>query len=379
MPERNRSNPPTPSQTKPVDGDDCWCAAANGMNLLQHEAVEPQTRVNYAASLVKFGSWLEQREEKVVFDADIDAAMCTWVEKVYERESGELRRTVAQCLDGQAPIVQKTRCPEIAKDLEKHPGLAAPLTWTLEETLGVCSMVMDRVQTGGARPTFNVTVGLLSFARPGELLRMRPCDLVPPLRGALQNFSVVLTAEETGRPTKVRTFNDTLELNDPLARNLVSFWEALRGQGSKKTVVALHLSNFLQIFTERNNRFDVATNSTLPMETLWAVNRYSRRLPDVGASQHARTLASHANCPTMRETLPVRTKLGNPARKSPTASPVARRPAHGSSGTWWLLLKGHFVALIGSGTRQVCNELRKQGVTARMRTGDELTEPSAFR
>ena len=173
--------------------------------------------------------------------------MCTWVEKVYERESGELRRTVAQCLDGQAPIVQKTRCPQIAENLEKHPGLAAALTWTLEETLGVCSMVMDRVQTGGARPTFNVTVGLLSFARPGELLRMRPCDLVPPLRGALQNFSVVLAAGETGRPTKVRTFNDTLELNDPLARNLVSFWEALRGQGSKKTVVALHLSNFLPI------------------------------------------------------------------------------------------------------------------------------------
>ena len=48
--------------------------------------------------------------------------------------------------------------------------------------------------------------------RPGELLRMKQCDLVPPLRGALQDFSVILAAEETGRPTKVRTFNHALEL-----------------------------------------------------------------------------------------------------------------------------------------------------------------------
>ena len=39
-------------------------AAANGMNLLQHGAVGPQTRLNYAASLLKFESWLEQRKKK---------------------------------------------------------------------------------------------------------------------------------------------------------------------------------------------------------------------------------------------------------------------------------------------------------------------------
>ena len=54
-----------------------------------------------------------------------------------------------------------------------------------------------------------VMTGLLSHARPGELLHMRHCDLVPPLRGALQNFS------------------------GPLARRLVPFWMALRGQSSK--------------------------------------------------------------------------------------------------------------------------------------------------
>ena len=55
-------------------------------------------------------------------------------------------------------------------DLKKPPGLAAPLTWTLEETLGACSVVRDRVQTGGARPAFCGTVGddRGSFLRLGQ-------------------------------------------------------------------------------------------------------------------------------------------------------------------------------------------------------------------
>ena len=74
-------------------------------------------------------------------------------------KSSELRITVAQCLDGQVPIVRQTWCPQVAENLEKPPGLAAPLTWTLEETLGTCSVVPDRVQIGGARPALYGTVG----------------------------------------------------------------------------------------------------------------------------------------------------------------------------------------------------------------------------
>ena len=182
--------------------------------------------------------------------------------------------------------------------------------------------------------------GLLSYARPGELLRTRQCDLVPRLRGALQNFSVILVAEETGRPTKVRTFNDTVELDGPLARKRAPSGRPSEAKDRKKRCgpSPIRLS---ADFSESGNRFGAAIKSTLPMETFWHVNRHSRRLPVVGASQKTRTMASRENCPTRRETLPVRTKLGNPARKSPTASPalrrtvrgsVVRRPAHGSVG-----------------------------------------------
>ena len=197
--ERNRSNPPTSKDLSDEAGRRLRLlvcrmandAAADGMNLLQHGAVRPQTRPNYAASLLKFESWLEQREEKVVTDAEIDAAMCSWMENEFTKGNQALRRKVAQCLDGQVHIVRQTRCPQIAKDLEKPPGLAAPLTWTLKETSGACSMVRDRVQTGGARPAFHGTVGddgapCLCPARRAPAYATG--DLVPPLRGALQNF-----------------------------------------------------------------------------------------------------------------------------------------------------------------------------------------------
>ena len=55
-------------------------AAAKGLNLLQLGAVGPQTRQNYAASLLKFENWVGQQGTQVVIDAEIDAAMSTWME-----------------------------------------------------------------------------------------------------------------------------------------------------------------------------------------------------------------------------------------------------------------------------------------------------------
>ena len=191
-----------------------------------------------------------------------------------------------------------------------------------------------------------VMTELLSHARPAKLLRLRQCDLVPPLRAALCNFS------------------------GPVARKLVPFWMAL---SSKNPLWSFTYPTFCRLLQK------ATTNLTLP--PIVPCRRTQSGLSIFDAADGSRSLE------TIREALPLRTKSGIPARKSPTASPalrrtargcVARRPAHGSSGTWWPFLKGHFVALIGSGTRQVCNDLRKHGVTARMWTRDEFTEASVF-
>ena len=142
--------------------------------------------------------------------------------RVHERKSNELRRTVAQCLDGQVPIVRQAWCPQVATNLEKLPGLAAPLTRTLEETLGACTVVRDRAQIGGAKPTFYGTVGddgalLLCTAR-----RAPACDL-----GALQNLS------------------------GPPARKQVPSWMALRGQSSKNPLWSFTYPTFCRFSRKR--------------------------------------------------------------------------------------------------------------------------------
>ena len=199
-----------PCQTRPVDGDECWCAAWRTTQQpmeLQHGAVGPQTRLDYAASLLKFESWLEQREEKVVTHAEIDAAMCTRMENEFMKGIGRAqeKRLLSAWMDKHASF-------------GRHGARTLPKTWRSLQGWHRLSLgrsrkpwvLRDRVQTGGARPTFYGTVG------------------------------------DDG---------------------------------------ALHLSNFPPIFPESDNRFDVATKSTLPMETLWPINRKSRRLSDVGASQ----------------------------------------------------------------------------------------------
>ena len=100
-----------------------WCSRPS--DSAESRCIAPEVRKLVGTTGRKSRDRRRNRRRKVRLDG----------KRVHERESGELRRTVAQCLDGQVPIVRQTWCPQIAENLEKPPGLAALLTWTLEETL----------------------------------------------------------------------------------------------------------------------------------------------------------------------------------------------------------------------------------------------------
>ena len=156
---------------------------------------------------------LGEPTRKTGTDAEIDAAVNTWMEAEF------LRGNPASL--GERLL---SACPQAPEHLEEPPGLVAPFTLSLAETLGASGVVGDCVPSDGARPAYS-----FSHACSKELLRMRQYDLVPPIRGPLQNFSIILAAE----PTKIQMFNDTLELEFPLASLFAPFWTALRGPGSK--------------------------------------------------------------------------------------------------------------------------------------------------
>ena len=54
------------------------------------------------------------------------------------------------------------------------------------------------------------------YFRPGELLAVRRCDLVPPSDRALNSWSVLLHPEEMGRPSKTGVYNDSVSLDSSL-------------------------------------------------------------------------------------------------------------------------------------------------------------------
>ena len=130
---------------------------------------------------------------------------------------------------------------------------------------------------------------------------MRHCDLVPPLRGALQNLS------------------------GPLSRKLVPFWMALRGQSSKNPLWSFTYPTFCRFLQE------ATTGLTLPPSVpyRWRHSGPSIDIADGSRSlkqvKKTRTVASHEFFQTIREALPLETKSGILARKSPAVCCVASR------------------------------------------------------
>ena len=303
-------------------------AAANGMNLFLHGAVGPQTRLNYATSL--------DRRRNRCHNVHLDV-------RVHERTSGKLRRTVAQCLDGQVPNVRQAWCPQVAENLEKPPGLAVSLTRTLEETLGACSVVRNRVQIGGTKPAF---CGTDAGA--------------PPMHG-----------QESSSEKDSATW--CLHFAGP-CRTSQAPWHANRSP-SGWPQEAKARKNPLWFFTcptfcRLSQK--ATTDLTLPPVVPY---RWRRSGPSIDMADGSRSLEQvkkrgrfqvRKNS-TIRESLPLRAKSGTPARKSPIASPALRRTARAVlrdvPHTAHLELGG-----LHSGTRQVCNELGKHGITARMWT-----------
>ena len=151
---------------------------------------------------------------KIVTDAEIDAATSTRMEnefmKGYPTSSKE--RLLSAWM-GKYPSFGRhgaRKLPEGWQRLQGWQRLSPRRSrkpWVRAVWSGTaCRLVGQSQHSLGLL----VMTGLLSYARPGELLlRMRRCDLVPPLRRALQKFS------------------------GPLARKLVPFWMARRGQSSK--------------------------------------------------------------------------------------------------------------------------------------------------
>ena len=218
------------------------------------------------ASLLKFGSHLDEPASTKVpcSPTQKSTPQCppgwkpsSWKEILRARSGcSVLGWTSSPRLAGTVPARCRTTWRSLQGWQRLSPGRSRK-PWVRAVWSGIACRLVEQGQ-----PTmWNCWWWLGSFLMhfPRELLRMRQCDLVPPLRGALQNFSIILAAEETGRPTKVRTFNGTLVFDGLLARKFVPFWMALRGPGSKSPLWPFTCPIFCRFFQKG------ITDLTLPL------------------------------------------------------------------------------------------------------------------
>ena len=261
-------------QTKPRVVDSCQSHACHPTL----GAVGPQTRQNYAASLLKFENWVNQQEKQVVTDAEVDAAMSAWTEAEFTKgnpaSSGE--RLLCAWMDkfrafgkhGARKLENTQRSLQGWQRLS--PGRSRK-PWVQVVWSGMASQIICTTRRAPAREA----------ARSRASASRGLAELLDRPRGRRDG--------QTNKGPDVQRYTGARRASDAQTRSLLDGPERPR---LEKPAVALHLSYLLPILPKGDNRFD-----------------------------------------------------------------AARRPAHGSSGTCWPLLTGHFLALIGSGAKQVGAEV----------------------
>ena len=251
-------------------------AAANGMNLSQHGC-------SRASDSARAG-W-NYEEKNIVTDAEIDAAMPTWMENEFMKgnpaSSGE--RLLSAWMDKYPSFGRHAarKMPKTWRSLQGWQRLSpcrSRKPWVRAVWSGIACRLVEQGQHSISMGLL-VMSGLLSYARPGTV---RP--------GASTSRDLAEFLSHPGSRRNSQTNEGT---------NGQRYTRAGRSLGSKtrpllegpqrpkveKTVVALDLSDFLPIFLK------AITDLTLPpivpyqWRHFWPVDRCSRRLPDVGASQ----------------------------------------------------------------------------------------------
>ena len=73
-----------------------------------------------------------------------------------------------------------------------------------------CAIAWRMVARGQRSMGVFVLTCLSSYCRPGELLKVRRCDWIAPVRRVLLTWSVILFPEEEGRSSKTGQYNDSI-------------------------------------------------------------------------------------------------------------------------------------------------------------------------
>ncbi|CAK9091403.1 Protease PrsW (Protease responsible for activating sigma-W) [Durusdinium trenchii] len=201
-----------------------------------HSVKEPQ-RKEYSRRLEEFYNFVAFHNLSIRTEGELDIAMCDYADELFlDGEGCHVGEKLKAALEYERPEGIRSgqlMLPRFKRAMKGWRKLAPQQTrLPMMEFLKSCisGLMMDMGER--EMSLFNET-SFSTYARPGELLRLRPVDVVPRAPG--HNFDVlILNPIERGETSKAGIFDETLILDDSRAPWLGELLNQLAARRSKE-------------------------------------------------------------------------------------------------------------------------------------------------
>ncbi len=95
------------------------------------------------------------------------------------------------------------------------------------------------------------------YFRPGELLRLRRCDLIPPATQVMPAWCVPIAPEDLDVPTKTGSFNDSVTMDSAYTTFLNPFFKVMAKSDDKARIWKFEYPEFVGCFRKATDKFNM--------------------------------------------------------------------------------------------------------------------------
>ena len=181
------------------------------------------TRKHYRETWKEFKDWARKTQRKIANDVDLDSAAARYVEMLFVSSetgvaAGNFLLASIQWHRPQLQAMGRKSLPRLRRALRGWRNLEPsqtrlPLSWEI-----IAAIVNWMLLQGHREVALLLWLAFEMYCRPGELLKVRVVDLVPPLpraSSAHKFWAVTLHAREAGSMSKMGEFDECLRLDLP--------------------------------------------------------------------------------------------------------------------------------------------------------------------
>lgn len=235
--------------------DEVMDAQSQGLTLLEKKAVQSRTETYYMAEFNQVKAFAQKMRQNLSHAAGMDGALCQYMTAKFleghpAHRGDKLMAAVChlRAAYGRRGPKSLPRANRALKGWRRlapgHSRKAFPLAvWA-----AVC---VEMARLRQLRMALFTILGLASYARPSELLACKVFSLVPPTRQVTDRWSLLLCAEELGRPSKTQEFDDSVLLDTPyLLPWAPVLLKELRAQPMDRPLWDFSYSDYFHVFSQ---------------------------------------------------------------------------------------------------------------------------------